>query len=173
MEKDELWSNYRHVEDILYDIRRGKGHHTACDPHLRRVRAQQRRVAYARSRESRTRAATSRVRAEQGAHPKTSEAPTHFGPPRAVRTACRNLVKHQRILGHPCRAVYRNLVKHQRILGIPNLSATCGVRPLPAVSVRDRRCVGRACKNRHEHTLAKTVTNTRAGSVLFFSIPGL
>ena len=138
-------------------------------------------VASARSNAgSRTRAAASRVRAQQrvayarrqGAHPKTSEAPTHFGPPRAVRTACRNLVKHQRILGHPCRAVYRNLVKHQRILGIPNLSATCGVRPLPAVSVRDRRCVGRACKNRHEHTLAKTVTNTRAGSVLF-SIPGL
>ena len=35
-----------------------------------------------------------------GAHPKPSEAPTHFGPPRAVR-ACRNLVKHQRILGIP------------------------------------------------------------------------
>ena len=125
------------------------------------------------SNESRTRRAAY-ARATEARHPKPSEAPTHFGPPRAVRAAC------------------RNLVKHQRILGIPNLSATCGVRPLlamsvrylrcqsairnvrpqPAVSVRDRRCVGRACKNRHEHTLAKTVTNTRAGSVLF-SIPGL
>ena len=150
--------------------------HTASRPRAetRRVRAQQRCLGPG----PRTKA-TSRVRAEprtrgRGAHPKPSEAPTHFGPPRAVRAAC------------------RNLVKHQRILGIPNLSATCGVRPLlamsvrylrcqsairnvrpqPAVSVRDRRCVGRACKNRHEHTLAKTVTNTRAGSVLF-SIPGL
>ena len=152
-------------------------------PTPRRVRAQQ-HAAYVRSnyvlvqdqeRKQRVAYAPSRVRAgDGGAHPKPSEAPTHFGPPRAVRAAC------------------RNLVKHQRILGIPNLSATCGVRPLlamsvrylrcqsairnvrpqPAVSVRDRRSVGRACKNRHEHTLAKTVKNTRAGSVLF-SIPGL
>ena len=35
----------------------------------------------------------------------------------------RNLVKYQRILGHPCRAgACRNLVKHQRILGIPQIS---------------------------------------------------
>ena len=151
------------------------------------------------SNESRTRRAAY-ARATEARHPKPSEAPTHFGPPRAVRAAC------------------RNLVKHQRILGIPNLSATCGVRPLPALSVRYSRCPSatcavkvqfamsvrnlrypsatgvasaglvktvtntplqkpsrthaqevyssrfRACKNSHEHTLAKTVTNTRAGS---------
>ena len=121
------------------------------------------RVAYAPSRVRAAKARTPNLVKYQrilghpcraGAMPEPSEAPTHFGQPRAVRAA------------------YRNLVKHQRILGIPNLSATCGVRPLPAVFVRDRRCVGRACKNRHEHTLAKTVTNTRAGSVLF-SIPNL
>ena len=152
------------------------------------------------SNESRTRRAAY-ARATEARHPKPSEAPTHFGPPRAVRAACRNLVKHQRILGHPpCRAggmpepseapTHFGHPKSLRYLRCP--SATCVVRPLlamsvrylrcqsairnvrpqPAVSVRDRRCVGRACKNRHEHTLAKTVTNTRAGSVLF-SIPGL
>ena len=143
---------------------------------------------------SRPRAETRRVRAQQqclGPGPRTKATSRVRAEPHA--RASPNLVKYQRILGHPCRAgampepseapthfgqpravraAYRNLVKHQRILGIPNLSATCGVRPLPAVFVRDRRCVGRACKNRHEHTLAKTVTNTRAGSVLF-SIPNL
>ena len=39
------------------------------------------------------------------------------------RGGARNLVKYQRILGHPCRAgPCRNLVKHQRILGIPQIS---------------------------------------------------
>ena len=83
------------------------------------------------SNESRTRRAAY-ARAE--AHPKPSEVPTHFGPPRAVR-AMPEPSEAPTHFGHPL-----------------NLSATCGVRPLPAVSVRDRRCVGRACKNRHEHT---------------------
>ena len=112
------------------------------------------------SNESRTRRAAY-ARATEARHPKPSEAPTHFGPPRAVRAAC------------------RNLVKHQRILGIPNLSATCGVRPLPALSVRYSRCPSATCAVKVQFAmsvrnlrypsatgvpsagLVKTVTNTR------------
>ena len=88
-----------------------------------------------------------------GAMPEPSEAPTHFGQPRAVRAA------------------YRNLVKHQRILGIPNLSATCGVRPLPALSVRYSRCPSATCAVKVQ--FAMSVRNLRYPSATGVASAGL
>ena len=87
-----------------------------------------------------------------GGMPEPSEAPTHFGPP-------------------PCRAAYRNLVKHQRILGIPNLSATCGVRPLPALSVRYSRCPSATCAVKVQ--FAMSVRNLRYPSATGVASAGL
>ena len=84
--------------------------------------------------------------------PEPSEVPTHFGPP-------------------PCRAAYRNLVKHQRILGIPNLSATCGVRPLPALSVRYSRCPSATCAVKVQ--FAMSVRNLRYPSATGVASAGL
>ena len=62
-------------------------------------------------------------------------------------------------------------MKHQRILGIPNLSATCGVRPLPALSVRYSRCPSATCAVKVQ--FAMSVRNLRYPSATGVASAGL